>query len=56
MDKIFNWTSTVIGIVGGFFCRSIRQVGQYLVGIVSHYGVGLFNRHYQGDLHENNVK
>ena len=25
MDKIFNWTSTVIGIVGGFFAAIFGQ-------------------------------
>ena len=25
MDKIFNWTSTVIGIVGGFFVAIFGQ-------------------------------
>ena len=34
MDKIFNWTSTVIGIVGGYLCRDFRSVGQYFVGTV----------------------
>lgn len=38
MDKIFNWTSTVIGIVGGFFCRDFRSVGQYFMGAVSDNG------------------
>ena len=25
MDKIFNWTSTVIGIVGGYFAAIFGQ-------------------------------
>ena len=25
MDKIFNWTSTIIGIVGGFFAAIFGQ-------------------------------
>ena len=46
MDKIFNWTSTVIGIVGGFFAAIFGQwdsilwallvimVLDYLTGII----------------------
>ena len=40
MDKIFNWTSTVIGIVGGFFAAIFGQ----------------WDSHYQGNLHKNNVE
>ena len=46
MDKIFNWTSTIIGIVGGFFAAIFGQwdsilwallvimVLDYLTGII----------------------
>lgn len=46
MDKIFNWTSTVIGIVGGFFAALfgkwdsilwallVIMVLDYLTGII----------------------
>ena len=34
MDKIFNWTSTVIGIVGGFFAAIFGQWDSILWALV----------------------
>ena len=56
MDKIFNWTSTVIGIVGGFFVAIFGQWDSIFMGAVGDNGVGLSDRSNQGDLHKNNVK
>ena len=38
MDKIFNWTSTVIGIVGGYFAAIFGSMGQYFVGTAGDNG------------------
>ena len=54
MDKIFNWTSTVIGIVGGFFAAIFGQWD--FMGAVGDNGAGLSDRYYQGNLHKNNVE
>ena len=34
MDKIFNWTSTIIGIVGGFFAAIFGQWGSILWAVL----------------------
>ena len=38
MDKIFNWTSTVIGNCGRIFRRNFRSMGQYFVGTAGDNG------------------
>ena len=50
MDKIFNWTSTVIGIVGGFFAAIFGQwdsiLWALLVIMVLDYLTGVLSRRF----------
>ena len=57
MDKIFNWTSTVIGIVGGYFAAIFGQWDSILWALLVIMVLDcLFDGYYQGGLHKNNVK
>ena len=56
MDKIFNWTSTVIGIVGGFFVAIFGQwdsiLWALLVIMLLDYLTGVI----KSNLYKNNVE
>ena len=52
MDKIFNWTSTIIGIVGGFFAAIFGQWDSILWALLVIMVLDYLTGSYQGNLHK----